>query len=128
MYTSLLLLPGSYDDDPGSKRDAEQARYEKDSETKGQNTMQILNRSKTLKEHGTKDPESKRVAECKRYLVHAEARRAVKRAKYSAWSRETKAEPIAASRLSNLQFYGRSIYGRTFEIGRSVYRQEIDFQ
>ena len=50
MYTSFLLLPGSYDDDPGSKRDAERARYEKDPETKGQNTTQTLNRSKTLKD------------------------------------------------------------------------------
>ena len=54
MYISFLLLPGSYDDDPGSKRDAERARYEKDPETKGQNTTQTLNRSKTLKEHGTR--------------------------------------------------------------------------
>ncbi|KAL5479977.1 hypothetical protein EMCRGX_G023588 [Ephydatia muelleri] len=47
--------PGKgYDDDPGSKRDAERARYEKDPETKGQNTTQTLNRSKTLKEHGTR--------------------------------------------------------------------------
>ena len=54
MYTSFLLLPGSYDDDPGSKRDAERARYLKDPESKGQNTTQTLNRSKTLKEHCTR--------------------------------------------------------------------------
>ena len=89
----MYILPSycSYDD-PELKRDAELARYEKDPETK-----RAKKRAKC-----DADPGSKLFGERKRYLVHAEARRAVKRAKYSAWSDVNTASQVLKNKKSKI--------------------------
>ena len=62
-------------------------------------------------------------------FMHVEARRAVKGLSILHGRAKRKPNPSRRPLLEtkmNLQFYGRSIYGRIFETGRSVYGQEID--